>query len=108
MDDVHELYAIRYAHHDRRSPENFIGGDPHDILQPLAYFVWAIVGPHGTFVVDTGFDEAMAAARGRAITKPVAQGLLALGVKPDEVEDVIVTHMHYDHAGNHDLFPRAR
>jgi hypothetical protein len=43
-EDLHEVYAIRYAHHARRSPENFIGGDPHDVLQPLDYFVWAIVG----------------------------------------------------------------
>ena len=45
--------------------ENYIGGDPHDILQPLAYFVWVIHGAHGTFVMDTGFDQAMAAKRGR-------------------------------------------
>jgi len=107
-DDIHEIYAIRYAHHDRRSPENFIGGDPHDILQPLAYFVWVIVGPHGRFVVDTGFDERMARERGRTIVKPVGEGLAALDVNPDEVADVIVSHMHYDHSGNHDLFPRAR
>jgi len=107
-DDIHELYAVRYAHHDRQSPENFIGGDPHDILQPLAYFVWAIVGPHGRFVVDTGFDERMARERGRTITRPVGEGLSALDIRPDAVADVIVSHMHYDHAGNHDLFPRAR
>ena len=59
-DDIHEIFAVRYAHHDRQSPENFLFGDPHDMLQPLAYFVWVIRGPHGTFVVDTGFDGAMA------------------------------------------------
>jgi glyoxylase-like metal-dependent hydrolase (beta-lactamase superfamily II) len=107
-DDVHEVYAIRYGHHDRNSPENFIGGDPHDVLQPLAYFVWVIVGPHGTFVLDTGFDAAMARRRGRVLLKPVDEGLVALGIQPDAVEDVIVTHMHYDHCGNYDLFPRAR
>jgi glyoxylase-like metal-dependent hydrolase (beta-lactamase superfamily II) len=106
--DIHEVYAVRYGHHDRRSPENFLGGDPHDILQPLAYFVWAIVGPHGTFVVDTGFDKAMARARGRQLVKPVGEGLAALGIPPDSVRDVIVTHLHYDHSGNHDLFPLAR
>jgi glyoxylase-like metal-dependent hydrolase (beta-lactamase superfamily II) len=108
MDDVHEIYAIRYAHHDRRSPENFIGGDPHDILQPLAYFVWAIVGPHGTFVVDTGFDEMMAQKRGRTMTKPIGEGLASIGIDPAAVEHVIVSHLHYDHCGNYDLFPRAR
>jgi glyoxylase-like metal-dependent hydrolase (beta-lactamase superfamily II) len=107
-DDVHEVYAVRYAHHDRQASENFIGGDPHDILQPLAYYVWAIAGPHGTFVVDTGFDRAMADKRGRIIVKPIDEGLAAIGIKADAVEDVIVTHLHYDHCGNHDLFPRAR
>src|SRR5690606_754944 len=91
-----------------QSPENFLHGDPHDILQPLDYFVWAIVGSRRTFLVDTGFNEAMASARGRTIIKPVAEGLNALGIRPDTVEDVIITHLHYDHCGNHDLFPRAR
>ena len=106
--DTHEIYAIRYAHHDRKSSENFLHGDPHDILQPLAYFVWAIVGANGTFVVDTGFDQGMADKRGRVLTRPVAEGLRALNIAPDSVRDVIVTHLHYDHCGNHDLFPGAR
>jgi glyoxylase-like metal-dependent hydrolase (beta-lactamase superfamily II) len=106
--DLHEVYAIRYAHHARRSGENFIGGDPHDLLQPLDYFVWAIVGPAGTIIVDTGFDQAMARQRQREIVKPVRDGLGALGVAADSVADVIISHMHYDHCGNHDLFPNAR
>ena len=108
MSDTHEVFAIRYGHHDRPAHENYIGGDPHDILQPLNYFVWVIRGAHGTFVMDTGFDHAMAAKRGRLIIKPVADGLRAIDVNPDEVRDVIISHMHYDHCGNHDLFPRAR
>ena len=107
-DDLHEVYAIRYAHHPRRSSENFIGGDPHDMLQPLDYFVWAIVGAKGTIIVDTGFDEAMARRRQREITKPVRDGLAALGVAADSVGSVIISHMHYDHCGNHELFPNAR
>jgi len=38
----------------------------------------------------------------------VGEGLKALGVEPDKVEHVIATHMHWDHAGNYDLFPNAR
>jgi glyoxylase-like metal-dependent hydrolase (beta-lactamase superfamily II) len=107
-DDIHEVYAIRYGHHPRRAAENFIGGDPHDILQPLDYFVWAIVGAAGTFVVDTGFDQPVGDRRGRQIVTPVPEGLKALGVAPDTVKDVIVSHMHFDHCGNHNLFPQAR
>jgi len=105
--DVHEVYAIRYGHHERRAAENYIGGDPHDVAQPLDFYVWAIVGAHGTFVVDTGFDEAMANKRQRHILRPAGEGLGALGIAPDTVENVIITHLHYDHAGNYDLFPRA-
>jgi glyoxylase-like metal-dependent hydrolase (beta-lactamase superfamily II) len=107
-DDLHEVYAIRYGYHARRSPENFIAGDPHDVLQPLDFFVWAIVGPSGAIVVDTGFDAAMGRRRQREIVKPVEEGLAALGVAPASVGTVIVSHMHYDHCGNYELFPQAR
>ena len=108
MPTPYEVYAIRYARHERTARANFIGGDEHDGPMPLDYFVWLVRGPGGTFVVDTGFDAAAAKARGRELITPVGEGLAALGVAAAEVEDVIVTHMHYDHAGNHELFPRAR
>jgi glyoxylase-like metal-dependent hydrolase (beta-lactamase superfamily II) len=105
----HAVYAIRYAHHARRASENFIGGDPHDGPMPLDYFVWAIVDARGkAWVVDTGFDAATGAARRREVLRDPAEGLRLVGIDPDAVEDVIVTHLHYDHAGNHHLFPRAR
>ena len=107
-DDSYEVYAVKYAHFDRPAYENFLGGDPHDHNMPLDYFVWAIVGKHRTFVVDSGFEEKTGLARGRLTTAAPAAGLKAIGIEPDAVEDVIITHMHYDHAGNHDLFPRAR
>ena len=107
-DDIHEVYAVRYAEHARMRSENYIFGDPHDEMTSIAYYVWVIKGPHGAFVCDTGFDEAAAKERGRKIIHPVGEGLKALGVEPDKVKHVIATHMHWDHAGNYDLFPNAR
>jgi glyoxylase-like metal-dependent hydrolase (beta-lactamase superfamily II) len=105
--NVYEVYAIKYGRHERRRPENFVGGDPHDAPMPLNYYVWAVTDGKRSFVVDTGFDEKMAALRQRRITRPVAEGLKAAGVDPAAVKDVIVTHLHYDHAGNDGLFPAA-
>jgi glyoxylase-like metal-dependent hydrolase (beta-lactamase superfamily II) len=106
--ESYRLFAVKYAYHERRSGENFIGGDPHDVSMPLDYFVWAIVGESRVFIVDSGFDAAMAQKRGRTITHPVEHGLQRIGIRADAVEDVIITHMHYDHAGNRALFPHAR
>lgn len=108
-DETYRIHAIKYAHHgDRKASANFIGGDPHDAAAPLDYFVWAIQGGGRTFVLDTGFDGRVAAKRNRSIIRSPGDGLKALGIDPDTVGDVIMSHMHFDHAGNHDLFPRAR
>ena len=104
----YEIYAIKYAHLFRHSPENFIGGDEHDVPMPLDYFVWALKGPERTLILDTGFSAEMGARRQRQHLRSPAVGLKAIGIEPGKVEDVIISHMHYDHSGNHDLFPNAR
>jgi glyoxylase-like metal-dependent hydrolase (beta-lactamase superfamily II) len=75
---------------------------------PIDYFIWAVSNGAQTFVVDTGFDAGEARARGRTLLRTAAQGLETIGIDASKVEDVIVTHLHYDHAGGHDQFPAAR
>jgi glyoxylase-like metal-dependent hydrolase (beta-lactamase superfamily II) len=104
---VYEIYAVKYAHLFRHSPENFIGGDEHDVPMPLDYFVWAIKGKDRSFILDTGFSPEMGAKRKRQHLRSPAVGLKAIGVEPEQVKDVIISHMHYDHCGNHDMFPNA-
>ena len=57
---------------------------------------------------DTGFDAPMGEKRDRQFVRSPAVGLKAIGVEPGDVQDVILSHMHYDHCGNYDLFPQAR
>jgi glyoxylase-like metal-dependent hydrolase (beta-lactamase superfamily II) len=104
----YEIFAVRYAHHDRKAAENFIGGDTHDVSMPLDYFIWVIRNNQRVFVLDTGFDLDVAEKRKRQIVRHPAEGLKLIGVDPNDVEDVIISHMHYDHCGNHTLFPKAR
>src|SRR5207253_4812864 len=107
MEPVYEVYALKYAHHDRRASENFIGGDPHDGPMPLDYFVWLVRGGGREIVVDTGFSAAMAAKRGREHLRCPGAALRLLGVDAAAVKDVVITHLHYDHVGNFELFPGA-
>jgi glyoxylase-like metal-dependent hydrolase (beta-lactamase superfamily II) len=105
---AHRIYALRYARLERSSPHNFLGGDEHARSMPLDYFVWVVRTAERDLVIDTGFGAAAAAARGRTLLRPVADGLAALGIDAAAVRDVVITHMHYDHAGNAALFPGAR
>jgi len=106
---VYEVYAIRFAHFaPRRRAENFMGGDPHDGPMPFDYFVFGVKGPQGSWVVDTGFDADVARRRSRTHLRCPGDGLRLVGIDPDAVKNVILTHLHYDHAGNAHLFPRAQ
>jgi glyoxylase-like metal-dependent hydrolase (beta-lactamase superfamily II) len=103
-----EVYAIKYATVARRSVDNFIGGDPHEAGDPLDYYVWLARNAAHTFVIDAGFNEAAAGRRRREFLRSPIAGLKLLGVDAAKVENVVITHLHYDHVGNFDLFPRAR
>ncbi len=104
----YEVYAIAYGRVDRRAAGNFVGGVTTDRAMPLAYYVWVVRNGERVIVVDTGFDQASADRRKRTVLRPVAAGLQALSINPAAVHDVVITHLHYDHAGNGELFPNAR
>lgn len=105
-----ELFAIRYARHEGRKPQdNYIGRvDLHDAASDLDYYVWVARRTDQTYVIDTGFDEAAARKRGRELLMPVEKGLALVGVSAQAVRHVILTHLHYDHAGTLAAFPNAR
>jgi glyoxylase-like metal-dependent hydrolase (beta-lactamase superfamily II) len=104
-----EIYAIRYAHKGNRHPgENFMLADPHEYASDLDYFVWVLRRGSTSIVVDTGFGAEAAARRGRELLRSPAQTLQLLGIDAAEISDVILTHLHFDHAGNLARFPRAR
>jgi glyoxylase-like metal-dependent hydrolase (beta-lactamase superfamily II) len=107
MTPAYELYAIKYAQHERTASQNFLGGDPHDGPMPMDYFVWLVRGAGRELVVDTGFNAAAAARRNRQLLRPVDRALALLDADAAKVRDVIITHLHYDHVGSLDLFPGA-
>jgi len=107
--ETYEVFAVKYGTVDNRQRcDNFIMADPHDGAMPLDYFVWVIRNEARTLVVDTGFDHAEGEKRGRVIERLPREGLAMLGVDAAQVENVVITHMHYDHAGTLDDFPKAR
>ncbi len=107
--DVYEVYAVKYGVMPKRTrADNFIMADDHEAPMPIDYFVWAITNRQRTIVVDTGFDRAEGKVRERTVQRLPREGLAMLGIDAAKVKDVVVTHLHYDHAGTLDDFPAAR
>jgi len=107
--DLYEVFAVRYAQMTNRTRRmNFLMPDQHDGPGPIDYFVWVIRNSERTIVVDTGFDHQEAAKRGRVLTRLPREALAMLGVDSAKVQDVVVSHLHYDHAGTTTDFPEAR
>jgi glyoxylase-like metal-dependent hydrolase (beta-lactamase superfamily II) len=107
--DPFELFAIRYAHNGPRlASQNVIGGDIHEEHSDLDYFVWVAKRSDRVFLIDTGMHEETAKRRGDSFIRLPSDAIRLLGLDPAKVEDVILTHLHYDHAGTLDRFPLAK
>ncbi|WP_445620212.1 N-acyl homoserine lactonase family protein [Kushneria sp. Sum13] len=106
--EKYEVFAIKYAEHRRTAGSNFMGGDPHDGPMPMDYFIWVVRNSSGAWVIDTGFNAETATKRGRDLIRCPGASLSMIGIDAATVRDVIVSHLHYDHIGNFDLFPAAR
>ncbi|MFT4099611.1 MAG: N-acyl homoserine lactonase family protein [Burkholderiaceae bacterium] len=108
IEPCYEIFAIRYASVQRMRRDNFIGNDPHDGPMPLDFYVWLLRGAGRHILVDTGFNETAARERERVLSRCPIEALAVLGVQPAQIADVVLTHLHYDHAGNLDKLPAAR
>ena len=107
--ETYEILAIKYGEFAARKRfESFIAADDHDGPHPIDYFVWVIRNANRTILVDCGFDEAEGAKRGRKIARTPAAALEMIGVPAGNLEQLIVSHLHYDHAGTMSAFPKAR
>ena len=107
-DDIYQVFCFCFARgRTRRVLDNFVIHDMHDGPMPLDYNVWILRNRHRTIIVDSGFNPRQSAARNRPLDIDPLEGLARLGLPPAEIEHVIITHLHYDHAGNIDGFPKA-
>jgi len=104
----YEIFAVKYAERTGTRGTVFVHGDPHDAPLGMDYFVWVMRSAERTVVLDVGFGKAEGERRGRTFLRCPTEGLAMLGVDAEAIDDVIISHMHYDHAGNLELFPNAR
>jgi glyoxylase-like metal-dependent hydrolase (beta-lactamase superfamily II) len=109
---VYELFALRYGiGRARTAAANFIpvpGFEPPATDPSLACYAWVARSAERVVLVDTGCDETTATSRGIAFERLPQDSLRRLDIAPEDVTDVVLTHLHWDHAGTLDRLPGAR
>lgn len=95
----------------------FADGDSAERYE-FALLVWLVEGPSGPCLVDCGLRHVDEMNRGAAhvLAEPINQRpeedvrrqLGRYGRSPEDIEAIFVTHLHFDHVDNLDLFPNAR
>jgi glyoxylase-like metal-dependent hydrolase (beta-lactamase superfamily II) len=105
-----EVLAVRFGSRVTTRGDYYLRfqtyGEPDGPL-PMDYFFWALRSPDETILVDTGWDPALAAKRGRTGHLEPLRAMELLGIRPDTISRLVLTHLHWDHTGNVSAFPDA-
>jgi glyoxylase-like metal-dependent hydrolase (beta-lactamase superfamily II) len=102
-----QVLAIRYGTAELAAHHLTLDIDLHNQPGTLDYFVWLVRGPNGSFLFDTGWQAEEGARRGRTLLQSPVEALARLGHPASEIRNVLLSHLHYDHAGNLTAFPNA-
>ncbi len=108
--DAYDVYAVRFATVPSFPVAGLIAGADTARRVDLAMMVWLVKAADGrNILVDAGFYRPKFLERWKPqdFVRP-DKALGALGIKPEEVTDIIITHVHWDHLDGIDLFPKAR
>jgi len=108
---VWDVHAVRFASLPAFRVSSLVADADRSRTLDLAMMVWVLRGPGGRVVlVDSGFyrDKFIQQWKPVDYTRPSEAVQAALGIAPDQVTDIILSHIHWDHADGADLFPKAR
>jgi len=105
----YEVYAIRYATLADFQVSGLVAGADRARKMDIAMMVWLVKGNGHNILVDAGFyrEQFMRQWKPVDFVKP-SDAIARVGLKPEDITDVIVSHLHWDHADGVDLFPKAR
>jgi glyoxylase-like metal-dependent hydrolase (beta-lactamase superfamily II) len=104
------VYAVRYGTLRAFPVAALVAGADTARRADVALMVWLVRRPDGRNVlVDAGFYREKFLARWKpADYRRPSDAVRAAGVAPEEVTDLVVSHVHWDHVDGADLFPNAR
>lgn len=110
MNDLYQVTIVKYGTRSTTRADVYLNYQLYkekDAPLGMDYFFWVVRGRQGTVVVDTGFSPEGGRSRNRTLLADVPVLFEHFGVDPVASPPVVLTHAHYDHAGNLGLFPTS-
>ncbi len=106
----YEVYALSYGVYPNFPVSGLVAGAEKDRKIDLQMMVWLIKGAGGrNILVDTGcYHDNVVKGKGIKNLIKASEALAKLGISAADITDVIITHMHWDHADGMDQFPKAK
>ena len=107
----YEVLIVKYGTRTALSSEVFLNYPIYQLPDApigMDYFLWVVRNPERTVVLDTGYSPAGGLARNRTTLVTPPDALAALGVSFGADTTVVLSHAHYDHAGNLTAFPASQ
>jgi glyoxylase-like metal-dependent hydrolase (beta-lactamase superfamily II) len=107
---TYEIYALSYGTYPGFPVSALVAGADKERKIDLQMMIWLLKGPGGkNILVDTGcYHENVVKGKGLKNLIKASEAVTKLGLSPADITDVIITHMHWDHADGMDLFPNAK
>jgi glyoxylase-like metal-dependent hydrolase (beta-lactamase superfamily II) len=107
---TYQVYALRYATYANFPVSALVAGADKDRKTDIAMTIWLLKGSNGkNILVDTGcYHDALVKGNGLTDFLKPSDLLALVNLKPEQITDIVITHMHWDHADGMDLFPNAK
>jgi glyoxylase-like metal-dependent hydrolase (beta-lactamase superfamily II) len=102
-----QLIAVRYGL-SRFPAASVFERPPVAGMIPFGWMFYVYVSCDETVLIDTGFSDPDTAAYFGVTLRDPVDILAEIGIAPDAVTTIIVTHHHVDHAGDLGRYPNAR
>jgi glyoxylase-like metal-dependent hydrolase (beta-lactamase superfamily II) len=111
---AYEVYGVRFGGYHAFPTKELVFGADTSRRSELAFIVWVLKGANGggsehTVLFDAGFyrDQFLASWKPFDFVRP-SEAVAKVSVRPEDVTDIIISHIHWDHLDGADLFPKAR
>jgi glyoxylase-like metal-dependent hydrolase (beta-lactamase superfamily II) len=103
---IHQVYALHFGDKNGTRGEFMYRDASRDPLT-ISFYIWVVLGGREPIVLDAGFDAVQAAGRNVVNYTDRAELLGRVGLAPDDVKTVVVSHLHWDHWAGYSLFRNA-